>query len=118
VRVARLISFVLILSVGGLSSSFALCVSACASQTPSTAESHACHDQTGGVSIAADEGTCPHGTAIVPQGDITRDTRSPLTIAQPFASLNPATAATTTVPTLASVHPPGRPVSGFSILRI
>jgi hypothetical protein len=118
VRVARLISFVLILSVGGVSSSFALCVSACARETPSQAESHACHDQTGGVSISADDGACPHGTAIVPQGDITRDTRSPLTIAQPFASLKPTTVVTTTAPKLASVHPPDRPVSSFSILRI
>ena len=117
-RVTRLISFVLILSVGGLSSSFALCVSACASEAPIQAESHACHDQTGGVSIAADEGTCPHAPAIVPQGDITRDTRSLLTIVQPFVSLNPTTVVTTTVPMLASVHPLARPVSSFSILRI
>ncbi len=115
---ARLIAFVLILSVGGLSSSFALCVSACASEAPSAAESHACHDQTGGVRIAADQGTCPHGPAIVPQGDITRDARSPLTTAQPFASLTPTTVVTTTAPMLASVHPPARPVSSSSILRI
>ncbi len=119
VRFARLVSFVLILSIAGLSSSFALCVSACTDEAPSATESHGCHDQTGGVGIAAGDGTCPHGPAIVQQGDITRDDRTPLTIAQPVVVALTTTAATaTSARTRATAHPPTRPVSSPPILRI
>ena len=118
VRFARLVSFVLILSVAGLSSSFALCVSACTDEATSATESHACHDQTGGVGIAAGDGTCPHGPAIVQQGDITRDDRTPLTIAQPVVALTTTAATATSARTRATAHPPTRPVSSPPILRI
>ncbi|HUE89400.1 MAG TPA: hypothetical protein VMO26_25250 [Vicinamibacterales bacterium] len=117
-RKVRLISFVLILSVAGLSSSFALCVSACADEGLSAAESHDCHDGVGGASIAAGDGTCPHGATVVQQGDVTRDDRTPLTIAKPVVALTTIAAAATAARTPATAHPPTRPVSSRPILRI
>jgi hypothetical protein len=110
--VVRLVSFALMTSVAGLSSSFALCVSACTNEAASAMASHACHDQTGGISLAAGDGTCPHGPSIVPQGDITRDDRAPV------VSLTASVVTGWAVRTPAGANPPARPVSCPPILRI
>ena len=117
-NVVRLVSLVLILSVAGLSSSFALCVSACTDETPSADAAHACHDQRGGVSMAAGDGTCPHGPAIVPQGDITRDDRAPLSIAQPVGAFSVMPVRASNSSTRVHIRPPDRPVVSPPILRI
>ena len=114
----RLVSFALMTSVAGLSSSFALCVSACTNEAASAMASHACHDQTGGISLAAGDGTCPHGPSLVPQGDITRDDRAPLTVGQPVVSLTASVVTGWAVRTPAGANPPARPVSCPPILRI
>jgi hypothetical protein len=118
VSYARLISLVLILSIAGLSSSFALCVAACTDEEPSGGESHACHDQTATLTVVAGGGACPHGRAIVPQGDITRDDRAPLTIAHRVVSLPSPVVVASAVHTRADARPPARPVSSPPILRI
>jgi hypothetical protein len=118
VRFFRLIAFALILSVAGLSSSFALCVSACSDEAPGAAESHACHEQTSGLTMAAGDGSCQHGPAIVERGHITRDDRAPLAIAQPVVSSNTTIMPVSAVRTGATAYPPARPVSAPPILRI
>jgi len=114
----RLISILLAVSVAGLSSSFALCVSACTDGVPSVAQSHACHDQTADVSLTAGDGSCPHGPAIVHQGDITRDDRSASLVMQPTVSVATSVVTTSALQTRAGARPPARPITSPPILRI
>jgi hypothetical protein len=118
VNLVRLISILLVVSVAGLSSSFALCVSACTDVVASAAQSHACHAQTAGVNLAARDGSCPHGSAIAQQGDITRDDRSPSMVAQPTASVATTIVTASAVHTRAGGRPPARPITSRPILRI
>jgi hypothetical protein len=63
--------------MAGLSSSFALCVSACGEPTQTRA-AHSCHEQTTDRTIAADTGTCSHSPSIASRPDLSRDDRAPL----------------------------------------
>jgi hypothetical protein len=118
VRFVRLVSFAIIVSVAGLSSSFALCVSTCTDAAPGAAASHACHEHTVGVSMTAGDGSCPHGPVFVAQGDITRDDRAPLAIAEPFVTVSTIVLPVSAVRGRTAAYPPARPVSSPPVLRI
>jgi hypothetical protein len=118
VRLVRLISFALILSVAGLSSSFAVCVSACTDDSPVAAQSHVCHDQTGELGVTAGDGSCPHGPALAERADLTRDDRAPLTPAQPVLSYTGAVVTGMAARARLAQYPPDRPVNSPPILRI
>ena len=81
-RFARLTSLVLALSVAGVSSSFALCVTGCTNQTTTNA-AHACHKGATSVSVTADTGPCAHRPEVGGAVELTRDTRAAMATAAP-----------------------------------
>lgn len=80
---ARPVALVLALSIAGLSSSFALCVSACIEDLPGTAPSHACHEEATDVRLTSSSGACAHDGTVVRVVDFSRDDRGPVMLGEP-----------------------------------
>ena len=119
VKVVRSVALGLVVSIAGLSSSFAFCVSACTDEAATATSSHTCHGDVGDISVAADVGACPHSPAVVRAPDLSREDRVSLVFAEPVVAnlrTDPAIVAGASAPRASRT--PVRPSTSHTVLRI
>lgn len=114
----RVVALAIAVVVGGLSSSFALCVSGCTQETAPSTAAHACHEQGADLKIAAGTGACAHAPAVTATADVSRDPKAASLHLAPSAPVVVALVDASHVSSWAVIEPRTPLVSSRPVLRI